>query len=310
MSFSIAPLLRLLALSPHIIGLLLTALLLSGCSAVRLGYNSSPSLVYWWLDGYFDFDGAQSLKVRADLQSAQDWHRKTELPLLVQLLKDLQTMAPKQVTSEQVCLKVNSLQTRIQAPLERMVPTISAIAPTLQAAQLEQISREFDKRNRKWREEWIDGTLAERTDRRVSNIVERTESFYGTLTAAQVALIRKHIANSSFNGPRQLKEAQARQQDALQVLADLVATRYPASQANAMLRTWLDRIFRAPDPAYREYIDQLTTESCATMAALHNSSNATQRAYLVQTLRDYEEDARVLASQKTNEPVADTAAAP
>ncbi|MCX7224461.1 MAG: hypothetical protein NT071_02345, partial [Burkholderiales bacterium] len=50
----------------RIIGLLL-ALLLSGCSALRLGYSQAPELAYWWLDSYFDFTEAQTTRVRADL---------------------------------------------------------------------------------------------------------------------------------------------------------------------------------------------------------------------------------------------------
>ena len=224
---------RFFAISTYIIGALLATLILGGCSAVRLGYNSSPTLAYWWLDSYFDFDGEQSLRVRNDLQDVQDWHRKEELPLLVQTLKDLQIMAPKPVTPAQVCQLVSGLQTRTQVTLDRVAPTIAAIAPTLQAAQLEHISREFDKRNRKWREEWIEGTLVERTDRRIKQIVDRAESFYGTLEPQQLAIVRSHVDASSFNGPRQYKEMQRRQQDAIQVLKELGATRFSASQASA-----------------------------------------------------------------------------
>ena len=280
----------------------MATLILGGCSAVRLGYNTSPTLAYWWLDSYFDFDGEQSLRVRSDLQAVQDWHRKAELPLLVQTLKDLQTMAPKPVTPAQVCQLVSGLQTRVQVTLDRVTPTIAAIAPTLQAAQLEHISKEFDRRNRKWREEWIEGTLAERTDRRVKQIVERVESFYGTLEPAQRAIVRSHVDASSFNGPRQFKEKQRRHQDAMQVLKELGATRFSASQATTAIRGLLERSMNAPDPAYREYMDRLTNESCAAMAALHNSSSADQRAYLVQTLRGYEGDARALASQNMDAP--------
>jgi hypothetical protein len=289
-------------MSRCIIGALAATLILGGCSAVRLGYNTSPTLAYWWLDSYFDFDDAQSLRVRSDLQAVQDWHRKAELPLLVQTLKDLQTMAPKTVTPAQVCQLVSGLQTRVQATLDRVTPTIAAIAPTLQAAQLEHISKEFDKRNRKWREEWIEGTLAERADRRVKQIVDRAESFYGTLEPQQLAIVRSHVNASSFNGPRQYKEKQRRHQDAMQVLKELGVTRFSASQATAAIRGLLERSMNAPDPAYRQYMDRLTNESCAAMAALHNSSSADQRAYLVQTLRGYEGDARALASENMDAP--------
>lgn len=293
---------RWLALSPCIIGALLAALILGGCSAVRLGYNSSPTLAYWWLDSYFDFDDQQSLRVRSDLQAVQDWHRKEELPLLVQTLKDLQTLAPKPVTTAQVCQLVSDLQTRVQTTLDRVTPTIAAIAPTLQAEQLEHISREFDQRNRKWREEWIEGTLAERTDRRVKQIVERAESFYGTLEPPQLAIVRRHVETSSFNGPRQYKEKQRRHQDAMRVLKELGAIRVSSSQATAAIRGLLERSMHAPDPAYRQYMDRLTNESCAAMAALHNTSSTDQRNFLVQNLRGYEADARALASQNTDAP--------
>jgi hypothetical protein len=35
------------------------ALALGGCSALRLSYNNAPTLLYWWLDGYADFDKSQ-----------------------------------------------------------------------------------------------------------------------------------------------------------------------------------------------------------------------------------------------------------
>jgi HPt (histidine-containing phosphotransfer) domain-containing protein len=288
---------RLSTRSARIIGALLLVVLIVGCSAMRLGYNTAPTLAYWWLDSYFDFDGEQSLRMRADLQAVQDWHRKQELPLLIQTLKELQTMAPKPVTPAQVCAMVNGLQTRIQVTLERVAPTIAAIAPTLQVAQLEHVAREFEKRDKKWRTEWLEGTLAERTDRRVEQIVDRAESLYGTLEPAQIAIVRAHIDASSFDGPRQHRELLRRHKDALQVLTTLRTSKVPPAQATADIRGLLERTLKAPDPAFRQYIDRLTLESCVTTAAVHNSSSSRQRARLLQTLQDYEGDASALASQ-------------
>jgi hypothetical protein len=295
--------LRFFFRSTAIIGAMLAALAMGGCSAVRLAYNSAPTFTYWWLDSYFDFDNAQSLRVRNDLQAVQDWHRKQELPLLMQKLKDLGAMAPKSVTTDQVCGMVADLRTRLQVTLERVAPAIAAIAPGLQDAQLDHIAQEFERRDRTWREEWIDGTLAERRQRRVKQIVERTESFYGPLDAAQLAIVREHISKSSFDGPRQFREMQRRHQDSLQVLRDLRKTQPGTNQASADIRALLERSLKAPDPAYRAYMENLTTESCTAMAALHNSSSTEQRSRLVQTLQGYEEDARALASQSIGTPL-------
>jgi hypothetical protein len=294
--------LRSFAHSAPIIGVLLAALALSGCSAARLGYNNSPTLVYWWLDSYFDFNDAQSLRVRNDLQALQDWHRTTEVPQLAQKLNELQTMAPKQVSSEQVCAIVSDLQTRVQVALERATPTIAALAPGLQIAQLENMSQEFERRNRKWQDEWIASTPTERSERRVKQLVDRAESFYGNLNNAQMAVVRTHIANSSFDGPRQFLEMQRRQKDALLVLGKIRAGEIPPGQSNPQVRGLLERTFKAPAPAYRRYLEQITTEGCAAMAALHNASTPEQRTRLVQALQGYEGDARALASQRPEEP--------
>lgn len=310
MFLSMPSIARFVVRSAPIISALLVTLSVVGCSAVRLGYNSAPMLAYWWLDGYFDFDDQQSLRIKADLQAARDWHRTDELPLLIQTLKDLQTMAPKPVTQPQVCQMVASLLVRIQAPLDRLAPSIATIAPTLQATQVDHITTEFAKRDKKWRAEWLEGTPTERTERRVKQIVERAESFYGTLEPAQIALVKMHIEASSFNGPRQHQEMLRRQQDSIQVLNTLRTTRVPAAQATADIRHLLERSLKAPDPAYRQYIEQITNESCATIADLHNSSTSAQRVHLVKTLRDYEGDARSLLNQVSQGPIAAAASAP
>jgi len=271
---------------------------------MRLGYNSGPTLAYWWLDSYFDFDGEQSVRMRDDLQTMQDWHRKDELPQLVQTLKELQAMAAKPVTPTKVCTIVANLQTRLQVTLDRLTPTIAAIASTLKDAQLEHIAQEFERRNNKWHEDWIAGTLVERSQRRVKQIVERAESFYGPLDTAQITMVRTHISRSSFDGPRQYKEMQRRHKSSLQALRELRTANASPAQATAIIRELLEQTLKAPDPAYRKYMDVLTTESCAAMAALHNSSTAEQRTRLAQTLQAYEADARALSGQSPAMPPA------
>ena len=288
-----------------VIGVLLAALALGGCSAVRLGYNNSPALAYWWLDGYFDFDDAQSLRVRNDLQALQDWHRAQEVPQLAQMVQELQTMARKDVSPDQVCTIVGNLQTRVRITLERAVPVIAAIAPDLKSDQLEHMAQAYEQRNRKWKGIWIEGTLAERSERRVAQIVDRLESFYGKLNDGQMALVRAYIANSSFDGPRQLREAQRRQKDNLQVLTKIRAGEIPSNQVTLQVRGLLARTLKAPDPAYSRYMEQLTLEGCSAMAALHNSITPEQRAYLAQVLKGYEDDARALAAQRPAEVLAE-----
>jgi hypothetical protein len=280
-----------------IIGLLVAALALGGCSAVRLGYNNAPSLTYWWLDGYMDFDGSQSLRLRDDLQSLQDWHRKEELPQLADTLKNLQAAAPGNVTPEQVCTLAVYLEARLQTVLDRSATTAVAIAPTLKPPQLDHLARALDKRNVEWREEWLDGTPAQRTERRMKKLLERAESFYGRVSDEQRALLLSQLDSSGFDPALQYREMLRRQQDILQTLRALRAGNAPEIHVQAEVRALVTRSLQSPDVAFKQYTDRIRNQACQSIAAFHNSTSPAQRAKLAQALQGYEADARALMAR-------------
>jgi hypothetical protein len=285
---------HLLRKSASIIGLLWLALLVQGCSAVRLGYNNSPQLAYWWLDGYFDFDRTQSVKVRADLQSLLNWHRKEEVPLLEQQLVRLLALAPQDITPAQVCSVYADLQTRAVSTLDSAANTLATTAVTLQEPQLQYFDRAFEKKDREWREEWLEGTAQERAERRLKRTVEWSEWFYGSLSTAQVAMLSSRLANSQFDPEVQHREKLRRHQDLRATLRGLLGKSAPQAQAD--MRALLARTLVSADPAYRQHLEMLVQENCVTVAMLHNSSNNRQRTKLVKTLQGYQGDAQALAN--------------
>lgn len=282
----------------RIIGLLVLAVALQSCSLVRIVYNQAPDALYWWLDGYFDFNEAQSLRVREDLDALQKWHRRSELPAYAELLQKMQRLAPGEVAPHQVCELLTEAQERALAISDALEPTILAIAPMLGKEQIAHLDRQLAKRNRKWREEWLDATPAERTERRLKQVVERAERFYGRLGPAQLALARSMVDASAFDPEQTFRETVRRQHDALQTLRQLQSQQPGPAATKALMRTLFERSVQSPDAAYRAYLENFTRSGCAGVAALHNSTTAAQRARAVETLKAYEADARVLAAQK------------
>jgi hypothetical protein len=277
----------------RIAGLLL-AVLLSACSAVKMGYNNAPELSYWWLDSYLDFNTPQTLKVRTDLAALQAWHRQSELPVYVGTLEKLQHMAPSNVTSEQVCALFADVMPRIQAVVDQAESTVTAVAPTLKAAQLDYLSRKLDKRNLKWREDWIEGTPAEHNTRRVKQLADWAEIIYGKLEEPQLAVLRASVAASSFDAATSNRESLRRHQDALQTLRQLQSGTQSALRTRVAVHALLGRSMDSPDAAYRDYMEKITQENCQAFAAMHNSTTPAQRRKAIETLKDYEDDARAL----------------
>lgn len=287
---------RLPALLPRIIGALLLVFL-GGCSAVKIGYNNAPALVYWWLDSYIDFNDAQSVQVRDSLATLQAWHRQTELPAYADLLRQIQRVASGPVTPQQVCAFSDQIRLRVQRLGEQAAEGMSRVVPTITPEQLRHLALQFDKHNRTWREEWLDGTPAELSARRLKKAEERAQSFYGRLEEAQRAILRQSVSSPTFDARLAWRERLRRQQDMLQVLREH-GNSDRAAHVTAEILALLQRNLNSPDAAYQTQFERLVVESCANIAALHNSTSAAQRRHLQDKLQDYEADARALISAK------------
>ena len=266
---------------------------LAGCSAVRLAYHQAPELAYWVLDDYADFNGAQSLQLKADLAQLQAWHRQTQLPAYAQTLQQLQQRLPGDLTATQVCSVVAEARARLKTTLDQVEPAASALAATLQPAQLTVMTRKFDKSNRQWRSDYLDAAPQKVQAKRLDQATSRAEMLYGTLNDVQLEILKRTVGSSSFDAAVAYAERLRRQQDMLQTLRAL--TESPAAPRPAV-QALLERLQQSPNPAFRRYQDALTQEGCNTVAALHQRATPAQRHKAVLALQGYEQSFRVLAA--------------
>ena len=269
---------------------MLLAATLNGCGMVRIAYNQAPDALYWWLDGYFDFNEAQTQRLRADLDTLQVWHRANELPAYLALLDKARTLAGGEVDSTQTCSLFQEGRARAIAALERLEPTIVAIAPTLTLEQIGHLEDKLDKRNRKWRADWMEGPQNKRVNKRVKEAVSRAETFYGKLDERQQAVIRSSIARSSYDPQITYRESLRREQDALATLRSFHSAPVTPAQVRTAMRGLFDRSVNSPDLAYRSYLEAITKDGCTAVAELHNSTTQAQRQKAAKTLKSYEDD--------------------
>jgi hypothetical protein len=280
----------------RIIGVLLVAAALGACSAVRLAYNNLPEVSYWWLDGYLDFDGSQTPKVRDELAQLQAWHRQNELPRVASLLQEAQAMAPGDVTAEQACRMADQIRERLLAVAERAETAGTELALSLGEAQLLQLERKYAKINAEYRKKWLDRSAAEVQEKRYEKYLDRLEDFYGRLTPEQRDLVRRQVAQSGFD-PRVIDAGRRRgQQQTLEMLRRLNAGRPSAAEARAAIHAWVMRVAAPPPGPGRDQQQALLQEGCRNLAALHNTTSVSQRERAVRRLQAYEDDVRQLAA--------------
>lgn len=274
----------------RIIGVLLAAATLAACSTLKLAYNNLPELGYWWLDGYVDLDSAQTPRVRDDLAELLAWHRRHELPRLVELLRRAQALAPEDVTPEQACEFADRIRERLVAVAVQAEGPGTRLALSLGEAQLQQLERKYARNDAEYRKEWLQGGPPRWQEKRYERLLERNEDFYGRLEPAQRELLKQQVAQSSFDPHAFDAERRRRQQEVLALLRRFQAEHTAPAEARAVIHAYVLRVATPPPGPWRDRQQSLQQEGCRNLAALHKSTSAAQREQAVRRLQAYERD--------------------
>lgn len=281
---------------------LVVLICLHGCSTIKLGYNNAPSLSYWWIDDYVDFDETQSKKVREELERLHQWHRTAELPKIAALLQSTQALIVNEMSPAQACVVLAETRTRMAAVSAQAEEGIAQIAATITPTQRQHIARKLEKNNAQWKEDWSTGTPEERQEKRLKAAVERGEQLYDSLSEKQIELLRELDNASAYDADLSYKERLRRQQDLLQTLARInppnAADKPTTSQAVNLIHDYFTRNSSSPDPVYRAFAEKMYAESCNAFAIVHNSTTPKQRERAIKRIAAYARDARDLIGLK------------
>jgi outer membrane lipopolysaccharide assembly protein LptE/RlpB len=285
---------------PSLMAVLALVFGLTACGTVmKLAYNQLPTLAYHQLRESFDFNDAQTIKVREGLAAVHIWHRKNELPKYADRLKTLQNDLLKDTSAEQICSLYQEARVWFKSATEFAEPTMVAVALLYTADQLAEMQRKLDERNTKWRKDWIEGGRAKQIDKRTQSFVSNAKRIYGDLSADQIRLVKAEIAAHGFDSEITYTENLRRQKEGMALLQKIIQVQPTAQQAAFWLREYFERSSQTADPKYRAYANAMSQKSCELGAKLHNSTSAAQREQAVRKLSAHESDLRALAAQSS-----------
>ena len=274
------------------------SVILTGCSATRLGYNKLPEIASWWLDSYIDFTDSQGPQAKVALQKLQAWHRKEELPAIAELLVQAQTLAPQNITSEQACKVWESAQVRIESLIQESSRLAAPVVSQLSAKQLKHLEKEWASRNEDWKKNWLQGTPDTRIKKRVDLAAERFNSFYGDLNLEQRQVLKQQFLQSTWTPEASYQLRLKRQQEqliALQAMSsEITKPAMPLAQVEKTLQALILQSVRPKDAGDLSKQLQLEQQACQNLAQLHNTMSPAQRLKAQRKLKDYETDVREL----------------
>ena len=282
-----------------IIGAVLTALalLLAGCSAVRLTYNQGPQLAYWRLDSYIDFDDAQKPLAKQAIAEWFQWNRTTQLKDYAALLARAAQQAAEPTTAAAACRWVEDITARLQTAYERALPSAADFLLTLTPAQVSHLERKYAKGDDEFADEHLQRSPKDRLAAAVKRLVKDADRLYGSVTPAQRELIERTLVGSPYDPEVVLAERKARQLETLSLARRWVADRSPAAKIQADLHLLGEHAMHSPRDNYRDYQQRVRPFNCTLSAQIHNAATPAQRQRAVERLRGWEADLQALMAQ-------------
>ncbi len=273
------------------------ALVATGCSMIKIGYENLPFLAVWEIDGALDLDAGQKRIVERHVAEIREWHRRRQLPEYVRFIADAEAGLDRGVSPATITGWREQLLASWYPLAERLAPAVAELGVTLRPAQLVRLDEEVARRNRETLDTYrIDAPLDQRELRRRERFEKRAESLLGYLTEEQRRLIRESSSNASDERAWwALREA--RQRLFLDLLARLSRERPDPVRAEAMAREMLVGLYWPVGTDLREAIERRAAAADTLAAKLLQRSSAAQRRKLGEMQRGYGSDFATLAAR-------------
>jgi hypothetical protein len=277
---------------------LLAGLLLQGCSAVRLGYGNADSLARWWIDSYVDLSPEQDALTRERLSRLYSWHRKTQLPDYVAVLRQGKKFVAGKPTAAEALALGDDLIRRGRTLAEQATPDIADLLLTLSPAQIERMAARQAEKNADYARDarLADGEAGQRKAR-FKRLLERAEYWFGDFNDAQEDALRQLIDGQSAGSQFWYEERLRRQRDWLDLVRQAQRDRPPREKLVQQLRDYAARFDLPTDPARLARATALRRASAELTVAIHALTTAAQRAHAQQKMDDLIHDMSELSQE-------------
>lgn len=273
---------------------LLCALLLGGCSMLRVGYGQLDTVAGWMAHDYFELEPVQRDVFNLRFQRLHQWHRREQLPEYARFFGDVRDRVQKGMRSEDVQWMVDGIKSRFAAIAARAAPDAAELLADLTPAQVDTLRKRFEADNRKFiREHRLDQPQAARKQAQQRRLLSQIRDWVGPLSAEQetriIALIQPLPLSESLRHEDRLR----RQKEFFALLEQ----RGNRAAFAPRLRDWLVSWEHGRSPELARNMDDAWRKRAEFYAAVDKLLNPEQRSHLTGRLQDYIEDFRELAAR-------------
>ena len=273
--------------------LLAALLLLSGCSAVRLGYGNADTLARWMIDDYVDLSPEQDVLVRERLARFHGWHRKTQLPDYVVLLGDVQQFVAGQPQADDALVLLRRMFDRGKTFYGQATPDVADFVRTLTPSQIDRMAERFTKKNAEFSKTMkLAETEAEQRKAYLKRTLERSEYWFGSFSNEQEKALQGLVAGQVGGLAFWYDDRLRRQREWLELVRKVAQERLSRERTIELLATYEKRFLLDS-----EKTQALRRKSAEFTVAIHALTTPEQRAHARHKLDDLMKDLTELSRE-------------
>jgi hypothetical protein len=266
--------------------LVMLATLLGGCSAVRFTYNNADLVARYKASEYVEFTSEQSEQFRARFAGFHQWHRSSELPAYVDLLRDAGARVGRGLRPDDVAWAVATARGQYRRLTAAAARDAGPLLVSLDAEQLQQVEKRFAENNRRFVRENLEGDPRRLHEKRSKQLEDQFREWTGRLTDQQ----RERIARFADEyGRIRAMRFEDRKHTQQAFLALLRSERDPVRMSQRVAA-----LFSDPDEGrtreYREAMSQFESRFAALIVDIDRMLTPEQRARAIQKLQSYSAD--------------------
>jgi hypothetical protein len=263
--------------------------LLAGCSATRFAYDNAEFYLRWQAGRYLDLRGEQRELRDMRIAAFMAWHRAEAMPVYARLSAEAAERFGDGLSRDDLDWGYDSIRVQVRLSLRRAAEELAPLLDRLSPEQIAHLERRLEDDNRKFADEHLQGTLAERKARHLRRNLERLEEWLGTLSDAQIERARQYAERAPLVDELREIERRRRQGELLEMLR--------RREAGLRLADWAANWDRERAPAYEAALRAQREEYFRLLLDLDTTLNAGQRRSALARLEGYSSDFLMLARQ-------------
>lgn len=268
------------------------AVLIAGCSALRLGYTQADTLLAWRANSYFDLDPEQRREFSARLDRLLAWHRYEQLPEYAAFLSATIDKAERGLKPEDIETIVDGFKARYRVIVNRGAADAAEILATLTPAQIVAAQRQFEKDNRKFSDEReLDGNNDKRKRARLKRTVGQIEDWTGSLTREQERQVAALLEPLPMIEHLRLQDRMRRQRE----FVELLQARHSKSEFAGRLQQWLLNRDHGRAAEYARLSTEVFDQRVRFYLAVDKLLTPEQRQHALNRLQRYADDCKALS---------------